>query len=415
MARIKAFKAVRPVPELVSKVAALPYDVMNTQEAKEMVKGNPYSFLHIDRPEISFEESIDLHDPRVYKKAQENLLKMINDGVYVQDKSECLYIYQLKRQGKVKRGIVTCTSIDDYIQDVIKKHEHTLEVKEKDRINHVKSTGAHTGPIMMAYREHAELRRIIDNWVDSHDPVYDFKSLDNVDQTVWVIDDNQTINTITAIFAQIPALYIADGHHRSQAAVSVGLEERKKKPDYSGDEAFNYFLSILFPDVDMTIMDYNRVIKDLNGLSAEEFLIKIEENFDITYKGKEEFKPTSKFSFGMYLEGMWYGLIAKVSGFDKEDPVASLDVSILQNLLIEPILGISDVRTDKRIDFVGGIRGLDELKNRVDSGEMKVAFALYPTSIEELMNIADAGQVMPPKSTWFEPKLQSGIFLHLLT
>jgi len=414
MAIIKAFKSLRPVPELVSRVAALPYDVVNTQEAKAMVEGNPYSFLHIDRPEIDFEEPIDIHDLRVYKKARENLSKMIEDGVYIQDERESLYIYQLDRQGKIKRGIVTCTSIDDYLENVIKKHEHTLESKERDRIDHVRYTGAHTGPIMMAYREDTEIRKVIDNWVKLHKPIYDFKSCDNVGQTVWIIDDKKTIDSIITMFSKVPALYIADGHHRSQAAVSVGLEERRKNPDYSGDEEFNYFLSILFSDSDLTILDYNRVIKDLNGLLAEELLSKLKVSFDIVYKGREEYRPDEKHHMGMYLEGIWYGLRAKSSSFDESDSINSLDVSILQNQVIEPIFGICDPRTDKRIDFVGGIRGLDELKRRVDSGEMSVAFALYPTPIEDLLSIADEGKIMPPKSTWFEPKLQSGIFLHSL-
>lgn len=415
MAIIRPFKAFRPVPELVSKVAALPYDVVTTKEAREKAKDNRYSFLHIDRPEIAFEEGIDPYDAKVYEKAREKLFGMINEKVYIQDLQPCLYIYQLNRQDRIQKGIVACTSIDDYINDIIKKHEHTLPLKEQDRINHIKYTDAHTGPILMTYRENSRITDIIDDWISSHSPIYDFVSMDNVLQTVWVIDDEKTIDELLGLFAKVDALYIADGHHRAAAAVKVGLEKRQENPNYTGDEEFNYFLSVIFPDTQLTILAYNRVVKDLNGLSQQELLDKIKQNFDIVYEGKEAFIPKEKHLFGMYIGGKWYGLKAKPGSFNEKDPVESLDVSILHNLIIAPIFDITNPRTDNRIDFVGGAKGVEELKNRVDSGEMSVAFSLFPTPIEDLMCIADSGCIMPPKSTWFEPKLQSGIFIHSMS
>lgn len=412
MATIKPFKAMRPVPELVSKVAALPYDVVTTKEAAEIAKNNKYTFLHIDRPEIAFDESVDPYDVKVYEKAQEKLAAMIDEKVYIQDEKPCLYIYQLERENRIQRGIVTCASIDDYINDVIKKHEHTLPVKEQDRINHVKYTDAHTGPILMTYREDSRITEIIDDWTLSHSPVYDFVSMDNVAQTVWIIDDGETIEEIVNLFAEVDALYIADGHHRAAAAVKVGLEKRRENPNYTGYEEFNYFLSVIFPDTQLTILAYNRVIKDLNGLSEEELLEKIKQKFEIVFEGREAFVPEEKHNFGMYIDGKWYGLKVKPGSFDEKDPVENLDVSILHNLIIGPIFGITNPRTDERIDFVGGVKGVKELERRVDSGEMSVAFSLFPTPIEDLMAISDAGCIMPPKSTWFEPKLQSGIFIH---
>jgi len=412
MAVIKPFKALRPVPELVSKVAALPYDVVTSKEAAEIAKENKYTFLRVDRPEIAFDESVDPYDIKVYEKAQEILASMINEKIYVQDERPSLYIYQLNRQNRIQKGIVACTSIDDYLNNVIKKHELTLQVKEQDRVNHVNFTEAHTGPILMTYRENSRITQIIDNWTSSRPPVYDFISMDNVGQTVWVIDDRDTIDEIVNLFASVDALYIADGHHRAAAAVKVGLARRQENPGYTGDEEFNYFLSVIFPDTQLTILAYNRVIRDLNGHSHQELLEMIRDNFKVVYTGKETFEPQGKHLFGMYLDGTWYGFQAKAGSFDEKDPVASLDVSILHDLIIAPIFGITNPRADNRIDFVGGAKGLKELEKRVDSGEMRVAFCLFPTPIEDLMAISDAGCIMPPKSTWFEPKLQSGIFIH---
>jgi len=415
MAIIRPFKALRPVPELVSKVAALPYDVVTTKEAAEIVRNNKYSFLRVDRSEVTFDEAIDPYDHRVYAKAQEILTSMINEKVYLQDEKPCLYIYQLNRQNHIQKGIVACTSIDDYLNDVIKKHEHTLPVKEQDRINHVSYTDAHTGPILMTYRENSQITEVIDNWTSSHRPVYDFVSMDNVGQTVWIIDDDDTIAEIVSLFAEVENLYIADGHHRAAAAVKVGIARRQEEPNYTGDEEFNYFLSVIFPDTQLTILAYNRVIKDLNGLSQHDIMEKIKANFEIVYAGQEAFTPDAKHFFGMYIDGKWYGLKAKPGTFNEDDPVANLDVSILHDLIIAPVFGITNPRTDKRIDFVGGAKGAEELERRVNSGEMSVAFLLFPTPIDDLMTISDAGCIMPPKSTWFEPKLQSGIFIHSMS
>ncbi|HHW01607.1 MAG TPA: DUF1015 domain-containing protein [Thermoanaerobacterales bacterium] len=414
MATIKPFKAYRPLPELVKKVAALPYDVVSVDEARKMTKGNETSFLHVDKPEIDFDQSINPHDERIYEKARENLNGMIQKGVFVKDTEECLYIYRLEKNGKSQKGLVTCTSIDDYASNTIKKHENTLAPKEQDRINHVKYTNAHTGPILMAYRKNPEITAIIDEWSCEKPAVYNFISDDGVAQTVWIIDDKGIIKKIVELFSEVSSLYIADGHHRAAAAVKVGMMRRLEEPDFTGDEEYNYFLSVIFPDDELTILEYNRVIRDLNGLSEEELLQKIAEKFDIVYEGKAKYRPEKRHTFGMYMNGQWYGLCARVGTFNEDDPVARLDVSILQNNIIEPVFGISNPRNDSRIDFVGGIKGLDELERRVDSGEMKIAFSMYPTSMEDLMNIADAGQIMPPKSTWFEPKLRSGIFIHSL-
>jgi uncharacterized protein (DUF1015 family) len=414
MAILKPFKAVRPAPELADKVAALPYDVMNSAEARELVKGNPYSFLHVDKAEIDLDPATDLYSLSVYEKARDNLQQMIAEGVLIRDNRDSLYIYKQVMNGRVQIGLVGCTSIDDYLNNIIKKHEYTRADKEQDRINHVDYCNANTGPIFLTYRARKEINELINSWLENQQPVYDFVSEDKIGHTIWVIDDALLINKLTAAFAGVEYLYIADGHHRSASAVKVGLKRREQHPDYKGNEEFNFFLSVLFPDEQLYIMDYNRVVKDLNGNSEAEFMNKVLEKFLIhEVSGGCSLKPEEKHTFGMYLDGIWYKLTAKEGTFNAQDPVDRLDVSIMQNNLLKPILGIEDPRTDKRIDFVGGIRGLQELECRVQEG-MKVAFAMYPTTIDDLMAIADADKVMPPKSTWFEPKLRSGLFIHEL-
>lgn len=413
MAVVRPFKGIRPQKELVDKVAALPYDVMNTEEAREMVKGNPYSFLHVDKAQIDLDPSINQYDKGVYEKARENLYNMIDEKVYIKDNESCMYIYRQIMDGRVQTGIVGCTSIDDYMKDIIKKHEHTRAEKEQDRINHVDYCNANTGPIFLTYKNVSEIDKIVIEWT-KREPEYNFVSEDGITHIVWVIKDKNIVDKLENLFKEVKYLYIADGHHRAASAVKVGQLRREQNPQYTGEEEFNFFLSVIFPAEDLYVMDYNRVVKDLNDLSTEEFLSKVSEKFDMeAYNCCNQYKPEEKGTFGMYLDKKWYKLTAKKETFDEKDPVASLDVSILQNNLLRPLLGIEDPRTSDRIDFIGGIRGLKELEKRVDNG-MKVAFSMYPTSIVELMNIADAGEVMPPKSTWFEPKLRSGIFVHEL-
>ena len=409
MAVLKAFRALRPTPEYASKVAALPYDVMNSDEARRMVFGNPYSFLHVDKAEIDLPKSVDIYDDRVYEKARENLSKLVSAEVMKQDEKPCLYIYEQTWRGRTQTGIVGCTAIDDYINDVIKKHEKTRADKEADRIRHVDTLDANTGPIFLTYRKNNEISSAVEDVKEKSEPVYDFVS-DDVRERVWVVSDNDTIDFIIAQFKNIPSLYIADGHHRCASAVKVGLKRREQHPDYTGEEEFNYFLSVIFPDEELQILDYNRVVKDLNGLDVDAFLAAIEDHFMIEKKGRIPYRPEKKGAFGMFLEDEWYCLTAKKE-IRSEDAVEGLDVSLLQNYLLNPVLGIEDPKTDKRIDFVGGIRGLAELERRVHT-DMKVAFSMYPTSIGELFAVADAGRLMPPKSTWFEPKLRSGLFLH---
>ena len=416
MAILKAFKAVRPAPELAQQVAALPYDVMNSREARQMVVGNPHSFLHVDKAEIDLDPAIDLYDTRVYEKARDNLNAMIAQGVFLQDEMPCLYIYKQVMNGRAQIGIVGCTAVDDYQKQIIKKHELTRADKEQDRINHVDYCDANTGPIFLTYRAQSAVDEIVGDVMSTKQPVYDFLSEDGIGHTVWIIDDEARIEKLCQLFAGIDYLYIADGHHRSASAVRVGQMRRQAKPDYDGSEEFNYFLSVIFPDNHLYIMDYNRIVKDLQGNSVDGFLEKVAQKFTVTpYDGSGALKPEKKHTYGMYLAGKWYLLEARDGTYDPADPVAQLDVSILQNNLLHPILGIGDPRTDKRIDFVGGIRGLEALSQRVDSGEMAVAFSMYPTTMEDLMNIADAGAIMPPKSTWFEPKLRSGLFIHKLS
>ena len=413
MAVFRPFKAIRPIPEFASKVAALPYDVMNSKEAAEMVKGNPYSFLHVDKAEIDLPEGTDLYSEQVYLKARENLDNLVADGICKQDEDAKFYIYRQIMNGRSQTGLVGCVSIDDYINSIIKKHELTRADKEADRINHVDYCDANTGPIFLTYRPQAEISAIVSDWSNSHTPDYDFVTDDGITNTVWVINCDETNKKISALFSGVDYLYIADGHHRAASAVKVGLKRREQYPDYDGSEEFNFFLAVLFDCNELEIMDYNRVIKDLNGCSEEQFIEKISEKFTVEPAGNEAYKPEYAHTFGMLLGGKWYKLTAKDGTFNAADPVEALDVSILQSNLISPVLGINDPRTDKRIDFVGGIRGLSELERRVNN-DMCLAFSMYPTTLEELMDIADAGKIMPPKSTWFEPKLLSGLFIHKL-
>ena len=415
MAIIKPFKALRPKPELVTKVASPPYDVLNREEAFQMAKDNSDSFLHIGKSEIDLEANIDSYDKRVYQKARENLDKMVEEKIYIQDKKNKIYIYRQIMNGRSQTGLVVCASIDDYLNGVIKKHENTRKDKEQDRINHVNTTDANTGPIFLVYRADKNVRKLINNWIEKEKAVYDFISEDGITHTCWVIDDETVIDQLIKAFTNIDYLYIADGHHRAASGVKVGLNRREQFKDFTGKEEFNYFLSVLFPDNELYIMDYNRVVEDLWSNSEAEFMEKISEKFKVeTCEEKNPYKPQIKHTFGMYLDNRWYKLTAKAETFNEEDVVGRLDVSILQYNLLSPILGIENPRTDKRIEFVGGIRGLEELEKRVDSGA-KVAFSLFPTSIEDLMAVADVKKVMPPKSTWFEPKLRSGIFIHKLS
>lgn len=416
MAVIKPFKAYRPTPELVSKVAALPYDVMNSDEAREMVKDNPYSFLHVDKAEIDLPVETDHYSDEVYEKAASNVRQMIADGVLVHDEKPCLYIYKLVMDGRAQAGLVASSSVDDYVNDVIKKHELTRAAKEEDRIRHVDVTDFHTGPIYLTYPDVTEVNTIVNEWMTKQ-PVYDFTADDGIQHVVWVIDDEKTIQTLVDAFAELPATYIADGHHRSASAAKVGLR-RRERAGVEGDdgEEYNQFLSVLFPASQLKIFDYNRVVKDLHGLSSEEFLAKVADaGFTVEkFEGEGQYRPEGRHQFGMFLDGQWYKLTFDQAKVNEDDPIARLDVDLLQKNLLEPILGIGDPRTDERIDFVGGIRGLAELERRC-STDMKVAFAMHPTSMQDLFDIADSGNIMPPKSTWFEPKMRSGIFLHSLT
>ncbi|NDO47363.1 DUF1015 family protein [Clostridium sp. MD294] len=412
MAIIRPFRAIRPVPEKAEKVAALPYDVMNSEEARQMVKGNPYSFIHVDKAEVDLDSSIDIYDKRVYQKAKQNMDNMIKEGIMLQDEKPLFYIYCLTMNGKSQTGLVVCTSIDEYLNNTIKKHELTRADKEADRICHVDTLNANTGPIFLAYHKNDAVKAILCSVMKKEKAVYNFISEDGIGHKVWLISDERDILKLIELFEKIPNLYIADGHHRNASAVKVGLKRRENKTDYTGEEEFNYYLSVLFSDDELYIMDYNRVVKDLNGLTEQQFLEKVSEKFEIeVYDGKDCCKPEKCHQFGMYLNHKWYLITAKKE-IIRKDIVAALDVSILQNEILEPILAIGDPRTDKRIDFIGGIRGLEALQQKVDSKDMKIAFSMYPTSMQELMNVADENRTMPPKSTWFEPKLRSGLFIH---
>ncbi len=415
MAIIKPFKGVRPPKNLVEQVASRPYDVLNSEEARAEAKGNEKSLYHIIRPEIDFPVGKDEHDEDVYLKAAENFKMFQEKGWLVQDAKENYYVYAQTMNGKTQYGLVVGAYVEDYMKGVIKKHELTRRDKEEDRMKHVRVNDANIEPVFFAYPENKELDAIVKKYT-ARPAEYDFVAeFDGFGHHVWVIDEEADIKRITELFAAMPALYIADGHHRSAAAALVGAEKAKNNPNHRGDEEYNYFMAVCFPADQLTIIDYNRVVKDLNGLSDEEFLLKLSQHFDVECKGTEEYRPNKLHNFSLYLGGKWYSLTAKEGTFNDNDPIGVLDVTISSNLILDEILGIKDLRSDKRIDFVGGIRGLGELKKRVDSGEMRVALALYPVSMKQLMDIADSGNIMPPKTTWFEPKLRSGLIIHKLS
>ncbi len=413
MAVIKPFKGIRPPKALVEQVASRPYDVLNSDEARAEAEGNEKSLYHIIKPEIDFPIGTDEHDPAVYTKAAENFQKFQDNGWLVQDNKENYYVYAESMNGKTQYGLVVCAAVEDYMTGNIKKHELTRRDKEEDRMKHVRVNNANVEPVFFAYPHQDELDAIVAE-VTSKEAEYDFVAPDGFGHHFWVIDNEATIARITELFAAIPSMYIADGHHRSAAAALVGDEKRRQNPNHQGDEEYNYFLAVCFPDNQLNIIDYNRVVKDLNGLSDEAFLQALTANFDVQEMGEEIYKPNALHNFSLYLSGKWYSLTAKEGTYNDNDPIGVLDVTISSNLILDEILGIKDLRSDKRIDFVGGIRGLGELKKRVDSGEMKVALALYPVSMKQLIDIADTGNIMPPKTTWFEPKLRSGLVIHKL-
>lgn len=415
MAILKAFKGLRPPKEIVKKLASRPYDVLNSSEARIEAEGNPYSLLHVTKAEIDLEPGIDEHSQAVYDKVVVNFDRFQQEGWLVQDKEEKLYIYAQTMDGRTQYGIVGCCHIDDYFNNVIKKHELTRKDKEDDRMIHVRITDANVEPVFFSYPSHKELDDMIGKYVKENKPEYDFVADEGFGHHFWVINDNKMISRIVEIFRdEIPSLYVADGHHRTAAAARVGQEKKAHNPSHTGKEEYNYFMAVIFPDDQLKIIDYNRVVKDLNGLTEKEFLDKLSEVFTIEKKGTDIFKPCCLHNFSLYLGGNWYSLTAKPGQYNDNDPIGVLDVTILSNLVLDRILGITDLRTSKRIDFVGGIRGLGALKKRVDSGEMKAAFALYPVSMKQLIDIADSGNIMPPKTTWFEPKLRSGLVIHKL-
>lgn len=413
MSIIKPFKALRPVKEKAAKIASPPYDVLNSEEARALAVDNPVSFLHVNKPEIDLPAGTDVYSEEVYNKGAESLQQFISDGLFRQDEKECFYIYRQIMGEHRQYGLVALASVEEYDTNQIKKHEFTRPEKEDDRVKHMDHLNAQVGPVFLTYKAHPSMDKIVER-ITKSEPEVDFIADDQIQHTVWVISDDEDIRRIIKVFETFDCLYVADGHHRSAAASRICKMRKEKNKSHGGSEPYNYFLNVIFPHNQMYIMDYNRVVRDLNNLNQKEFLQKISEKFEIKRLGPAGFKPMEKNSFVMYMGNEWYLLLANEGSFDKNDPVASLDVSILQNNLLAPVLGIGDPRKDKRIDFVGGIRGLEGLQERVDSGEMAVAFALFPTSIEDLMKIADAGEVMPPKSTWFEPKLRSGLFIHQL-
>lgn len=414
MATIKPFKGIRPPQNLVERVASRPYDVLNSAEARAEAEGNEMSLYRIIRPEIDFPVGTDEHEPQVYDKAAENFALFRRNGWLVQDEEESYYVYAQTMNGKTQYGLVVGAYVDDYLNGVIKKHELTRRDKEEDRMKHVRVNNANIEPVFFAYPSNAEVNAIVAKYTATN-PVYDFVAEhDGFGHQFWIINDKADIARITELFAQMPALYIADGHHRSAAAALVGAEKAKQNPNHRGDEEYNYFMAVCFPDDQLTIIDYNRVVKDLNGLTDEEFLAKLNVHFEVEKKGTEIYKPQALHNFSMYLSGNWYSLTAKPGTYDDHDPIGVLDVTISSNLILDEILDLRDLRSNKRIDFVGGIRGLGELARRVDSGEMRVALALYPVSMQQIIDIADSGNIMPPKTTWFEPKLRSGLVIHEL-
>lgn len=413
MAKVKPFRGIRPPRELVTEVASRPYDVLNSEEARQECEGNPKSLYHIIKPEIDFAPGTDEHDPKVYDRAVENFKTFQKNGWLVQDDREHYYIYAQTMNGRTQYGIVIAANVEDYLSGVIKKHELTRRDKEEDRMKHVRIQNANIEPVFFAFPDNAALQEIIDR-VTAEQPEYNFVAPDGFGHTFWVINDQQLINRVTTEFAKIPYLYIADGHHRTAAAALVGAEKARNNPNHRGDEEYNYFLAVAFPASHLKIIDYNRVVRDLNGLTPEQFLARLNDAFVVEDKGTEIYHPARLHNFSLYLQGRWYSLTAREGKYNDNDPIGVLDVTISSDHILRDILGITDLRSDKRIDFVGGIRGLEELKRRVDSGEMAVALALYPVSMDQLINIADTGNIMPPKTTWFEPKLRSGLVIHSL-
>lgn len=413
MAILKPFKGVRPKKEFVERVACRPYDVLDEKEARIEANGDPMSFYHVIKPEIDFPDGFDVYSPEIYKKGKENFESMRAQGIFEADHSECLYIYAQTMNGRRQYGIVGCASVDDYLNGVIKKHELTRPDKEEDRKNHVRIGHMNAEPVFFAYPQMQALDEVVLNVV-KHAPEYDFTTSDGIGHTFWIIDDSQTVSRIVELFDKIPATYVADGHHRTAAAALVGKELRDLNQHHTGLEEYNFFLAVHFPDNQLHIMDYNRVIKDLNGLTSMQFIDKLKESFDIEEKGASEYRPERLHNFSMYIDGKWYSLTARGGTYNDADPIGVLDVTILSERVLAPLLNITDLRKDKRIDFVGGLRGIGELKRRVDSGNMAVAFALYPVTMKQLIDIADTGQIMPPKTTWFEPKLRSGLVIHTL-
>ncbi len=414
MAKLHAFRGFRPGKEHVNEVASRPYDVLNSAEARVEVEGNPWSFLHVVKPEVDLPEETDLHSDEVYNKGKENLERLIEEGYFVQDERDLLYVYGQTMFGKTQYGIVGCAAVDDYLNDVIKKHELTRPDKEEDRMNHIRVTGFNAEPVFFAHPDHGGLDAIVKRVV-AGEPEYDFTTPDGVGHHFWLVPDQADIDRVVEIFdKEIPFTYVADGHHRTAAAALVGQERRKANPVHQGTEEYNYFLAVHFPASQLTIIDYNRVVKDLNGLTPGAFLHELEEGFVVVEKGEEIFKPERLHQFSIYMEGTWYSLDAKPGTYNDSDPIGCLDVTLLSEQVLGPLLSITDLRKSKRIDFVGGIRGLKELSDRVDSGEMVAAFALFPVTMKQLMDIADNGMIMPPKTTWFEPKLRSGLVIHSL-
>ena len=416
MATIRPFKGIRPPKELVEKVESRPYDVLSSEEARAEAGDNEMSLYHIIKPEIDFSPDTSEYDPKVYEQAARNFKKFQDKGWLVQDEKPAYYIYAQTMNGKTQYGLVVGAFVEDYLNGTIKKHELTRKDKEEDRMKHVRVNDANIEPVFFAYPDNKVLDELINKYVKNNAPEYDFIApIDGFGHQFWVISDANDIDIITKEFAKMPALYIADGHHRSAAAALVGAEKAKNNPNHKGDEEYNYFMAVCFQASQLTLLDYNRVVKDLNGLTSAQFLEKLEKNFDVQKKGKEIYHPTGLHNFSLYLDGEWYSLTAKKGTYNDADPIGVLDVDISSRLILDEILGIKDLRTDKRIDFVGGIRGLNELKERVDSGEMKMALALYPVSMQQIMDIADSGEIMPPKATWFEPKLRSGLVIHKLS